>query len=237
MVLQDNQTQGIAITYLGYMLHDKRSSIINLLKKDKVAISNRPSDEELRLAVIDGIANNPQFKKNLTVFLITNASKQFATEQGKERFTNAAGPISLGQCLALYDDGCDDFQGDFHPASQIRGWDDTPTSNASKSSGNFWDTLGGVFNNEDTIKNIFNSGLSIASSKMNQSAQQKQYQQQQDLLNTQLQIAQANAAAAAAAAGKAKQSNTPTWVWPVVVVTILAGVGLTVYLTTRKKAA
>lgn len=231
MQLSPQEMQQKTFEYLGYMLHHKKASILNLVKKNGIGISKNPNDSELQIAVLDGIKNYPKFNADLKVFLIENASKQFVNASGanamqavfdRKTFANIS-----GSSIVEYDDyGGFDAQGNYYLASDINFTQ--PNNSSSSSNNSFWGNLGSVVGSQDFLKNLLNTGLGYASNSLNANVQQDTAAAQLELINAQKELAKAQAAAAAAAKSGATANNKPTWLMPVL---IGGGVVLAITLT------
>lgn len=221
MELTPLEMQQKTFEYLGYMLHHKKASILNLVKKNGLPISKNPSDEELQMAVVNGIKNNPSFLADLRVFLIENAKKQFVNASGvnamqavfdKRTFANIS-----GSSIVEYDDyGGFDSQGNYYLANDIN-FNQPNSASSSSNNNSFWGNLGGVLSSQDFIKNLLNTGLGYASNSLNSQVQQDTTAAQLELINAQKELAKAQAAAAAAAKAGSQATNKPKWLMPVAI--------------------
>lgn len=241
MQLSPQEMQQKTFEYLGYMLHHKKASILNLVKKNGIGISKNPNDSELQIAVLDGIKNYPKFNADLKVFLIENASKQFVNASGANAMESIFGKktfanISGSEIVEWGTDGGYDKDYNWYYDSDITyntgtGAGNASSTNASTSSSSnnsFWGNLGSVVGSQDFLKNLLNTGLGYASNSLNANVQQDTAAAQLELINAQKELAKAQAAAAAAAKSGATANNKPTWLMPVL---IGGGVVLAITLT------
>jgi hypothetical protein len=227
----------VAEELISYTIVTDRNSIINLLKRNGVKLSENPTNSEITIAVLVANSKSPSFKNDLAKLLsskVQEAGESFSNIVGNDQDFGFTGVDDVTYFPNVYSfTGMDDYKnapGDLLPgiASGINAATSQTTTKPKTKVGSILSSLGNFLSTKVLTKENVNSAIQLGVNKINTDtlARQNNLQQQAAMLEQQqYQMSRQ--------LSPSKTSNN-TILYIVIGVIALAGIGFVVYKQTKK---
>ena len=227
----------VAEELISYTIVTDRNSIINLLKRNGVKLSENPSNSELTVAVLVANSKSPSFKNDLAKLLsskVSEAGESFSNIVGNDQdfgFTGVDDVTYMPNVLSFT--GYDDYknvQGDLLPG--ISSGINAAVSSSKKPQtkvGSALSSIWGFTKNNILTKENVSAGINAGLNKINTDTLAKQQNLQLQQLQLEAQQVQMNKQL-----GKGVGASSNTILYVVIGLIAIAGIGFVVYKQTKK---
>jgi hypothetical protein len=229
----------VAEELISYTIVTDRNSIINLLKRNGVKLSENPSNSEITVAVLVANSKSISFRDDLARLLsskVSEAGETFSNIVGNDQdfgFTGVDDVTYFPNVMSFT--GVDDYQNYTAPTlDEIMGIKNTSTTSTSGTKpktkvGSILASVGSFLSTKVLTKENVNSAVQVGLNKINTDTLAKQ----QNLQLQQLQLeSQQNQMRSSINATQGASSNTILYV--IIGIVALAGIGFVVYKQTKK---
>ena len=228
----------VAEELISYTIVTDRNSIINLLKRNGVKLSENPSNSEITVAVLVANSKSPSFKNDLAKLLsskVQEAGESFSNIVGNDQDFGFTGVDDVTYFPNVYSfTGMDDYknvQGELLPGISS-GINAAVAANQPKPKtkvGSVLASVGSFLKTNVLTKENINAGVQVGLNKLNTDTLARQ----QNLQLQQLQL-EAQQSQMSSALGRSKGASSNTILYVIIGLVAIAGIGFVVYKQTKK---
>lgn len=206
------EAKDVIIKSIGYMVYEDRGTLIDLLRKNGVQVSDNVSDDDLIKMTYVAIGNSLQFKKDLARY-IDAQTKEAYEGYVDEEFFNGDGDKKAART-----------------AKKTERKTARETARTERGGSKVGVAVKGIATKEN-VQSVINTGLGLLADSLSAKADRKTVQEATILASE-----KSKQAIAEAAAEDSKKSRIKSWIIPTIIGVVVIG-GIITYFVIKKRKA